>query len=497
MDRLSMIRSSMSKPRAAPDAFDCDELREERDGGLEFKQQPSTISMGVKSEKWSAPHGSVPKKERLQSEKGSASYGSFPKKGTGDRREFDFKICEIIMDTDEDDPVADFVSDLAKSVKRWSRLAELDECSVEQDRNTYVAKVRVRARGSLNGSIVTASLDDAIKDLCRGLMAVKDGRRGRLEMLTQRSIWGIMPISSMFEAYWTATFFLDIMESGPEYLAGLADEYMQEGHLYCVPPLMVFCIATLFGLNDTFHFMPHILGISIDADFDLPRFMAAALPTVGMVFRWFSRKKTAPSVASRDEIRTATQLFERALADYKGKYDCMLTQLATINVAASTLLTAKTDLLEISLEKAREHHEKAVAAGAATAGAAGGAAIAAPVILGGLTIVAVYCAWNHFTQANDFDAECHRIKSVGSTCHAAWSKVFIMRLCLEWFRLEGNKNPEALHFSSPFMQDKWERFIKEHQATSGSGSVQDHAQLLGIWLKSEVESLRTLRGELP
>ncbi len=43
------------------------------------------------------------------------------------------------------------------------------------------------------------------------------------------------------------------------------------------------------------------------------------------------RKKTAPSVASRDEIRTATQLFERALADYKGKYDCMLTQLATID----------------------------------------------------------------------------------------------------------------------------------------------------------------------
>ncbi len=44
MDRLSMIRSSMSKPRAAPDAFDCDELREERDGGLEFKQQPSSTS---------------------------------------------------------------------------------------------------------------------------------------------------------------------------------------------------------------------------------------------------------------------------------------------------------------------------------------------------------------------------------------------------------------------------------------------------------------------
>lgn len=79
--------------------------------------------MGVKSEKWSAPHG------------------IFPKKGTGDRREFDFKICDIIMDTDEDDPVADFVSDLAKSVKRWSRLAELDECSVEQDHSSYVAKV--------------------------------------------------------------------------------------------------------------------------------------------------------------------------------------------------------------------------------------------------------------------------------------------------------------------------------------------------------------------
>ncbi|KAL3961355.1 hypothetical protein ACCO45_002878 [Purpureocillium lilacinum] len=236
--------------------------------------------MGVKSEKWSAPHGSVPKKERLQSEKGSASYGSFPKKGTGDRREFDFKICEIIMDTDEDDLVADFVSDLAKSVKRWSRLAELDECSVEQDRNTYVAK--------------------------------------------------------------TATFFLNIMESGPKYLAGLAEEYMQEGHLYYVPPLMVFCIATLFGLNDAFHFMPHILGISINADFNLPRFMAAALPTIGMVFRWFSRKKTAPSVASRDKIRTATQLFERALADYKGKYDCMLTQLATID--GSTALTLLRDL---------------------------------------------------------------------------------------------------------------------------------------------------------
>lgn len=67
-------------------------------------------------------------------------------------------------------------------------------------------------------------------------MAVEDGRRGRLDILTHRSIWAIMPISAMFEAYWTATFFRDIIENGPQHLAGLAEEYMHEGQPYYVPP---------------------------------------------------------------------------------------------------------------------------------------------------------------------------------------------------------------------------------------------------------------------
>lgn len=105
----------------------------------------------------------------------------------------------------------------------------------------------MRARGSSNSSSVIASLDVAMKDLCRGLMDVEEGRRGRLESLTQRSIWGIIPISSMFETYWTATFFRDIIENSPEYLAGLAEEYMHEGHPYYVPPsvahLYLGCVA--------------------------------------------------------------------------------------------------------------------------------------------------------------------------------------------------------------------------------------------------------------
>lgn len=71
-----------------------------------------------------------------------------------------------------------------------------------------------------------------------------------------------------------------------------------------------------------------------------------------------------------------------------------------------------------------------------------------------------------------------------------------MRLCLEWFRLEGGNDPAALHFPSPFVQAKWSKFIESHKAALGSESVQDHAQLLGISLQSEVENLRTLRGEL-
>lgn len=62
---------------------------------------------------------------------------------------------------------------------------------------------------------------------------------------------------------------------------------------------MVVCIAVLFGMQETFHFMPHLLGVSIDTNLDLPRFMMAALPAVSRVFRWFSVRLGNPKLVGR------------------------------------------------------------------------------------------------------------------------------------------------------------------------------------------------------
>jgi len=89
------------------------------------------------------------------------------------------------------------------------------------------------------------------------------------------------------------------------------------------------------------------------------------------------------------------------------------------------------------------------------------------------------------------------LPAVGATCHAAWTKVFEMRLCLEWFRLEERRDPATLEFTTPFAQATWNDFVRRYRRASHSGNQHDQAPLLGIWLQSEVQDLRTLRSRLP
>lgn len=66
-------------------------------------------------------------------------------------------------------------------------------------------------------------------------MAVDHGNRECLATLTRLSIWGIIPISVVFETYWTAHFFSDILVSGPSLLRDLANNYIEAAQPYIVP----------------------------------------------------------------------------------------------------------------------------------------------------------------------------------------------------------------------------------------------------------------------
>jgi hypothetical protein len=80
------------------------------------------------------------------------------------------------------------------------------------------------------------ALEVAIKKMCKAMMTTGNGgKRVHVSCLTERSIWGIIPISRIFEAYWTASFFNNILSEGPRELTNLAEEFMRESRPYFIP----------------------------------------------------------------------------------------------------------------------------------------------------------------------------------------------------------------------------------------------------------------------
>ncbi|KAH7006737.1 peptidase S8/S53 domain-containing protein [Fusarium venenatum] len=199
-----------------------------------------------------------------------------------DVKGFHFKICEARIDAD-----GEYHDDLVFYLAKISRLVALDEFSMETEDSSRVVKVSLRLSAVAVQQNMT--LEVAIRTLCKSMMTTgTEGKQLFVENLTPRSIWGIIPLSDIFRAYWTASFFNKILSEGPRVLSSLAEDFMRESRPYLNPTFMVFAFAALAGLHDCFHLMQHFYNLDLAETFDLPNFIQSVLPTVGVVFTFFS-----------------------------------------------------------------------------------------------------------------------------------------------------------------------------------------------------------------
>ncbi|RYC80305.1 hypothetical protein BFJ63_vAg16815 [Fusarium oxysporum f. sp. narcissi] len=142
---------------------------------------------------------------------------------------YHFKICEPRINDD-----SEYQHDLAFYLRNISRLVALDEFRLTTEDSTRIVKVRPRLSAVAGQQNMT--LEAAIRTLCKSMMtAGPEGGQIFVKNLTRRSIWGIIPISEVFRAYWTASFFNKILTEGPREFSSLAEDIITESRPYLCP----------------------------------------------------------------------------------------------------------------------------------------------------------------------------------------------------------------------------------------------------------------------
>ncbi|RFU74217.1 general substrate transporter, partial [Trichoderma arundinaceum] len=372
----------------------------------------------------------------------------FSKKKENTQR-YDFMISHANISMTEEAPLVAFIQDVDICIRRCSRTAALDECVVEDENNITVAKVRVKVRGFLG-----VSLDDAIKELCNGLIISSGGNRARVEVLTDRSIWGIIPISPAFNTYWTATFFNDILINGPRRF----EEYRQASEPYLVVPLVLMSVATLFKIDEIFYFMHSVLSQDTVPNFDMAAFLGVAMPTIAAVLQRFSaiEEREASRATMRERHNEALTVFKNRTNSVMDRFKSMedltwmhnaCSEICQMSTAAAVFMTGNKKFLDMLVEHIRQAYATAMVGGAvstasavlaasnlwssltitsaaSTAGAAstsvasasgafgGIAAVLSPIFLGGLifSIGTGLGAWRSYKEAKDLEVESDSVR---------------------------------------------------------------------------------------
>lgn len=152
------------------------------------------------------------------------------------------------------DPDIDYDHDLAFSLYKISKLVTIDDYVLENQGGTLTTKVRVPERQSprrweladesnqvrlrLSEMAVRQdiSLEAAIQTLCRAMISPRPtGCRHVVDCLTDRSIWGIIAISPVFQTYWTACFFSYMISTGGHDLQDLSADLMRHSEPFNIP----------------------------------------------------------------------------------------------------------------------------------------------------------------------------------------------------------------------------------------------------------------------
>ncbi|KAF4342868.1 general substrate transporter [Fusarium beomiforme] len=425
---------------------------------------------------------------------------------------YHFKICEPRINDD-----SEYQHDLAFYLRNISHLVALDEFRLTTEDSTRIVKVRLRLSAVAVQQNMT--LEAAIRTLCKSMMtAGPEGGQIFVKNLTRRSIWGIIPISEVFRAYWTASFFNKILTEGPREFSSLAEDIITESRPYLCPTLwrfMVFAFAALAGLHDCFHLMQHFYDIDLEETFNLQDFIKEVLPTVRIVLTFFSQRTSAGE--SLDEERAkfnyCIQHFTRSydeVLDRFGRVQCCLCKMSN---AASSVLVLRRDLLNELMGASTQTQNDAikggvvalgslwvsaskfsaiVAAGSVTAaataaGVSTAVTLAVPIIACGVVFRSAIWAWDSQGKNRELTSQSNKFQAVFNITTVTWTSIYHMRLALEWFRLHEGEDPSALQFPNPAVQGVWQTFIDSYNTVTRGNNVGSFGveRLLSIWINEQ------------
>ncbi|CAM1507509.1 Fc.00g071500.m01.CDS01 [Cosmosporella sp. VM-42] len=455
------------------------------------------------------------------------------------KTQWHFKILQPIIKPDDD-----FGEDLRYSLRKISKLVALAEHEVVTENSR--SAVRVLFSYPSYG-FQKPRLSSLRSDF--GMMSeASDGGRRYLNCLTKQSVLGIEPLSAVFKTYWTASFFNQILADGPRQMNSLIRETLQEASPYIAPTVVVFGFVTLGGLYHGFHLMQHLYNIPPTSMPDLDRILGNVLPTIELLFKFFTRPENseAKSTSShRNELKELRSDHNLCLDDFKTQYDNVLgdfqhfkastngetlirdsewmfqvcDHLYEMSIAASTLLRGREPLLKAVVDARTQEIKKgmsstvqAVAAGTAASMAGFGAATvaitaetiaaaavpAAPVILfGGLAAKFVFEAYNSFGSYRELGKESERLLKMFAAANLAWDNAYKIHVLLQRYRLDFQA-ASTLSFSDEQIEQRLRVIINEYQNVTRNQRNRGLSEvlLLAIFIEQQVDLMKKQRNLL-
>ncbi|KAK3349514.1 hypothetical protein B0T25DRAFT_582438 [Lasiosphaeria hispida] len=451
--------------------------------------------------------------------------------------DFHFKIYEPKVL-----PGRDFGIDLEYHLRVISDLIALSRHEIALEDGARVAKVRLRLSTAAENEGVL--LEFAIKTMCWAVLSPsKNNRRANVECLTARSIWGIAPVSAIFNSYWTASFFESALSGELDQLRFFAGNLMQQAEPYTIPTFMVFGLAIVAGMTDCLGLMRQIICHPLDAEIDFDHLISRAIPTVLLVLRWFTtHREPAPSSAqlakTRQKMDDHLELFK---AGFDGALSCFAQgqgpggpehpvqdtawshqacyHLCEMMHAAGVLLTTNKVFLN-ELIRAKDQHTETIIKGAVSTSIFGSAFVklsemaataaaaaetgttmvtTAPftpsIFAAGATVYSAYKLFQSYRKTKEHSQEATQVQVVREVTRNAWSGAFRIRLALDWLRLRGEQDPSVIELSDVRIQRQWQKFATEYSNVlrGGNGETPSQARLLNLWLDNQLMILREQR----
>ncbi|GAB1318088.1 hypothetical protein MFIFM68171_08298 [Madurella fahalii] len=404
--------------------------------------------------------------------------------------------------------------------------------------NTVVAMVKLQL-----ASGQTSTFETAIQDTCRAMM--DEQNQCWVNCMSERHVWGIIPVSRAFKAYWNAFFFERMLSLRPSDMRRIAREVTRESRPYFIPTFAVFGFAALAGAIDSFRMMSSLVGTTIADNFDFAGFLAGALPTVAMVFRWFTRPDRGRNLDElREDYRNHMQIFGNGLSNVVRRFGdsdeslrrllrdnewmiSVCSELCDLSIVASEIIALQPHFLG-SLERAvTQERSLAIARGAFTLGVFGAGALIIPgatdadVVAGraggadgnavGIGAAAAILrlvtrlgtsasippvAVTTWAATQTIDASRNRrelreeyenAEKAFTVVRVSWQSAFTIRLRLELFRLRQGQGLPALRLDDVAARREWNRFVHEYRQLPEDS--EEMISQFSVFLEGEANSM--------